>query len=151
MRWPRGPRRYDLAILVELARLRARHYRLHLDGVRAGDATPCWWRSATRGSYGGGMRICPTPTRPTGCSTWSWAGRSSRLTLVRLKPRIYAGTHVNHPLVSTYRARADRASAADGITAYADGERASTCRSPSRSPRRLRLSPSPSVDLDLSR
>ena len=33
MRRPRGPRRYDLAILLELARLRARGYTLWAEGV----------------------------------------------------------------------------------------------------------------------
>ena len=42
---------------------------------------------------------------------------------MRVKPRIYRGTHVAHPLVRSYRARTVELSA-EGITTYADGERA---------------------------
>jgi diacylglycerol kinase (ATP) len=42
---------------------------------------------------------------------------------MRLKPRIYDGSHVDHPLVDQYRARTV-VIAAEGITTYADGERA---------------------------
>ena len=51
------------------------------------------------------------------------AAQMSRSTLVRLQPRLYQGTHVRHPLVSSYRARTVEIHA-DGITGYADGERA---------------------------
>jgi diacylglycerol kinase (ATP) len=58
LRWPHGRRRYDVAILAELARLRSREVTLVLDGepmtvpvtlVAVGN-TP--W-------YGGGMKVCP--------------------------------------------------------------------------------------------
>src|SRR5690606_14990943 len=57
-RWPRGPRRYDLAILVELARLRPRRYTLTLDGERI-EVDSVLVAVGNGASYGGGMRICP--------------------------------------------------------------------------------------------
>ncbi|NES13139.1 MULTISPECIES: diacylglycerol kinase [Micromonospora] len=122
MAWPRGPRRYDLAILVELARLRPRRYRLRLDDeeheldavlVAVGNAA----------SYGGGMRICPDADPTDGLLDVVVGGRFDRRTLMRVKPRIYQGTHVAHPLVRAYRARTVELDAA-GITTYVDGERA---------------------------
>ncbi|SCG54817.1 diacylglycerol kinase [Micromonospora halophytica] len=122
MRWPRGPRRYDLAILVELARLRPRRYTLRLDGqehtldavlVAVGNCA----------SYGGGMRICPDADPHDGLLDVVVGGRFDRRTLMRVKPRIYQGTHVRHPLVRSFRARTVEL-AAEGITTYADGERA---------------------------
>jgi diacylglycerol kinase (ATP) len=50
-------------------------------------------------------------------------GRFTRRELMRIKPRVYTGTHVTHPLVSTYRAKTVELSA-EGVTAYVDGERA---------------------------
>ena len=47
----------------------------------------------------------------------------SRFTVTRLKPRLYAGTHVNDPRVVQHRARTVTLDAED-ITTYADGERA---------------------------
>ncbi|GIJ78889.1 diacylglycerol kinase (ATP) [Micromonospora phaseoli] len=121
MRWPRGSRRYDLAILVELARLRPRRYTLTLDGERV-EVDAVLVAVGNGASYGGGMRICPAADPTDGLLDVVVGGRFDRRTLIRVKPRIYAGTHVAHPLVRTYRARTVTL-VAEGITTYADGER----------------------------
>ncbi|MGV9765443.1 diacylglycerol kinase family protein [Micromonospora tulbaghiae] len=122
MRWPRGPRRYDLAIVVELARLRPRRYRLVLDGV-AQEVDAVLVAVGNTASYGGGMRICPDADPHDGLLDVVVGGRFDRRTLMRVKPQIYRGTHVTHPLARVYRARTVEL-AAEGITTYADGERA---------------------------
>ncbi|GAB3936672.1 hypothetical protein GCM10027614_13560 [Micromonospora vulcania] len=121
MRWPRGPRRYDLAILVELARLRPRRYTLRLDGVPH-ELDAVLVAVGNCPTYGGGMRICPDADPTDGLLDVVVAGRVNRRTLIRVKPRIYQGTHISHPLVSSYRARTVELTA-EGITTYADGER----------------------------
>lgn len=122
LRWPRGRRRYDLAIAAELVGLRARSYRIRLDDdllelaavlVAVGNTT----------SYGGGMRMCPQADPTDGLLDVVVGGPISRTTLLRLKPRVHDGTHVRHPAVATYRVRTVEIHA-EGITAYADGERA---------------------------
>ncbi len=120
LRWPRGRRRYDLAVLAELARLRPRELTLVLDGeaqtlpitmVAVGN-TP--W-------YGGGLKICPGADPSDGLFDVTVVGASTRLELMRTKPRLTAGTHVGHPSVSVFRAaRVELAS--PGATTYADGE-----------------------------
>ncbi|MGC4897098.1 diacylglycerol kinase [Micromonospora sp. DT31] len=122
MRRPRGPRRYDLAILAELARLRPRRYRLTLDG-EPHEVDAVLVAVGNTASYGGGMRVCPDADPADGLLDVVVGGRFDRRTLIRVKPRIYRGTHVTHPLVRTYRARTVEV-AAEGITTYADGERA---------------------------
>jgi diacylglycerol kinase (ATP) len=121
MRWPRGPRRYDLAILVELARLRPRRYTLRLDGVLH-ELDAVLVAVGNCPTYGGGMRICPDADPTDGLLDVVVGGRIDRRSLIRVKPRIYQGTHVTHPLVTSYRARTVELSA-EGITTYADGER----------------------------
>ncbi|GGM06473.1 diacylglycerol kinase family protein [Micromonospora yangpuensis] len=121
MRWPRGPRRYDLAILVELARLRARRYTLRLDGV-VHELDAVLVAVGNCASYGGGMRICPDADPTDGLLDVVVGGRFDRRTLMRVKPSIYRGTHVRHPLVRCFRARSVQLTA-EGITGYADGER----------------------------
>ncbi len=121
MRWPRGPRRYDLAILVELARLRRRRYTMLLDGVPH-ELDAVLVAVGNCPTYGGGMRICPDADPSDGLLDVVVGGRINRRTLIRIKPRIYQGTHVRHPLVRSYRARTVELSA-EGITTYADGER----------------------------
>ncbi len=127
MRWPRGPRRYDLAILAELVRLSARRYVITLDpggtDVRTIEVDAILAAVGNTASYGGGMRICPDADATDGLLDIVIGARMSRTTLVRLQPKLYPGTHVRHPLVSSYRARTVHIQA-EGITGYADGERA---------------------------
>ena len=121
MRFPRGPRRYDVAILAELLRLRPRTYELGLDGARqtveavlvAVANTPC---------YGGGFRICPDADPTDGVLDVLVGGRFTRAGIIRIMPHVRRGTHLGHELVATHRAGTVTL-AAEGITAYADGER----------------------------
>jgi diacylglycerol kinase (ATP) len=121
MRWPRGPRRYDLAILLELARLRPRAYQLELDGADHG-FEGMLVAVGNCASYGGGMRIVPDADPADGLLDVVIAAPLGRAALARLKPRLRRGTHVTDPRVTTFRARKVRLHA-DGIIGYADGER----------------------------
>jgi diacylglycerol kinase (ATP) len=121
MRWPRGPRRYDLAIVLEMARLRPRVYALELDGVDHG-FEGVLVAIGNCESYGGGMRILPGADPTDGLLDVVVAAPLGRLTLTRLKPRLRRGTHVTDARVTTYRAQEVRIHA-DGIIGYADGER----------------------------
>jgi len=121
IRWPRGPRRYDVATVLELVRLRPRRYTMTLDGEpREFDAVLV--AVGNTASYGGGHRICPAADPTDGLLDVVVGAPMSRVTLMRLKPRVLLGTHVADPLVTSYRARIIEL-AADGITTYADGER----------------------------
>ncbi|RSM55623.1 sphingosine kinase [Actinoplanes sp. ATCC 53533] len=121
MRWPRGPRRYDLAIVLEMARLRSRRYSLVLDGVDHG-FTGVLVAVGNCRSYGGGMLICPDADPTDGLLDVVVAASLGRGALARLKPRLRRGTHVSDPRVTSYRAREVRIGAPE-IVAYADGER----------------------------
>jgi diacylglycerol kinase (ATP) len=121
MRWPRGDLRYDIAIMAELVRLRPRRYTLRLDGA-AQEVDAVLLAVGNGASYGGGMRICPTADLTDGLLDVVVAGRVGRIEFARIKPRVYRGTHVEHRLVTQFRA-AKVEIEADGITTYADGER----------------------------
>jgi diacylglycerol kinase (ATP) len=123
MRFPRGPRRYDIAIMVELLRLRPRRYTIRLDGAEH-EMDAVLVAVGNTASYGGGMRICPDADATDGLLDVVIAGRVGRGLLMRIKPKVYAGTHVQHPLVNTFRVTTVEI-AAEGITAYVDGERSS--------------------------
>ncbi|MGY1605314.1 diacylglycerol kinase family protein [Geodermatophilus sp. SYSU D00815] len=120
LRWPRGRRRYDVAVLAELARLRPRELTLVLDGeprtlpvtlVAVGNTA---W-------YGGGMRVCPAADPADGLFDVTVLGPVTRRELVRSRPLLTAGAHVEHPAVTVHRARRVEL-AAPGVTTYADGE-----------------------------
>jgi diacylglycerol kinase (ATP) len=71
--------------------------------------------------YGGGMKICPGADATDGLFDVTVVGATSRLELMRTKPRLTAGTHVEHPMVTVHRAaRVELIS--PGVTTYADGE-----------------------------
>jgi diacylglycerol kinase (ATP) len=122
MRYPRGPQRYNLALAGELMRLAPRRYRMTLDGeVHEFDSVLV--AVGNTASYGGGYRIVPAADPTDGLLDVVVAAPMGRVTFLRIRPKVYAGTHVEHPLVRTYRAR-EVELASDGIVAYADGERA---------------------------
>ncbi len=121
MRFPRGKRKYDLAIVAELGRLRAVPFTLTLDGVVR--EVPAVLVAVGNGSsYGAGMRMTPAAVLDDGLLDVTIIGPVSRRTLLRVFPRVYKGTHVTHPAVTTLRARSVGL-AAEGQVAYADGER----------------------------
>ena len=120
LRWPRGPRRYDLAIAIEAIRLGPRRYTLRLDDVElAFDATLVAICNTPR--YGGGKLIAPGARIDDGLFLVCVVGPVSRLTLGRLAPKLDRGAHVGHPAVSFHTATRVELSAAR--LAYADGER----------------------------
>ncbi|MDY0909060.1 diacylglycerol kinase [Microbacterium sp. CFBP9034] len=125
MRWPRGGSRYNIAILIEFLTLSGMPYEVELerdDGSRehvAGDLV-----MATVGNgrtYGGGIPICPDADPADGLLDVVLVRPAGRLRLLRLLPRVYAGTHATVPEVSITRVRSVRLSSA-GVTAYADGD-----------------------------
>src|SRR4051794_18892318 len=121
MRWPKGRRRYDVAILAELLRLRPRPYLITVDG-ESFDQEAVLVAIGNTSSYGGGMQMCPAADPADGLLDVVVAGPVSRRTLLRLQPTVYKGTHIAHPSVSSYRGHRITLDA-PGITAYADGER----------------------------
>jgi len=120
-RHPRGRLRYDLATLRELPALRAREYRLELDG-EPWQVPAVLVVVANAPSYGGGLRICPSARMDDGLLDVVVVAPVSRTALVRLYPRVFAGRHVGDPRVRIRRARQVSIDTA-GIVGYADGER----------------------------
>jgi diacylglycerol kinase (ATP) len=122
MRWPSGPRRYDLAILAELARLRPGPLTVVADGERAEhDATQIAVGNIPH--YGGGIPVCPAADPTDGLFDITLVGRASRLDMIKMLPGLRTGNHVHNPIVHTSRAREVRLGEANGWVAYADGER----------------------------
>lgn len=121
MRHPKGPSRYILALLAELAKLKPIHYRVVADGevveqkavlVALGNAT----------SFGGGMKVTPEAQLDDGLFDVLLVEPLSRIAFLRIFPRVYEGTHITDPRVRITRAKKVRIEA-DGIVAYGDGER----------------------------
>ncbi|MEU5615070.1 diacylglycerol kinase family protein, partial [Streptomyces sparsogenes] len=122
MRRPSGRLRYDLALLAELAALRPIRYRMRLDGGPEREFEATLVAVGNADSYGGGMRICAGAAFDDGLFDITVVGPRSRTTLLTVFPRVHRGSHLGHRAVTTHRA-ASVSLAAEGLTAYADGER----------------------------
>lgn len=122
MRWPSGPRRYDLAIVAELTKLR--HGRLTVEddsGRTELDATQIAIGNIPY--YGGGIPVCPAADPADGLFDVTLLRRASRFDLVKMLPGLRTGNHVHNPIVATSRTKKIRIGEANGWIAYADGER----------------------------
>lgn len=117
-----GTLRYIVATFRTLISFRPAEFTLRIDGeehrmeammVAIGNAR----------SYGGGMNICPDAILDDGLLDVTIVGAVSKPTFLRVFPRVFKGTHVTHPAVSTYRGAKIEVEASRPFTAYADGER----------------------------
>ena len=121
LRWPSGPLRYNVAMVLQLASLRKLPYVIELDDAELRlDATLVAVGNGS--SYGGGMAICPTARLDDGLLDITVVRGVSRTRLLGLSPTIYRGTHVDLPEVDTYTSSRVTLRC-EGIFAYADGER----------------------------
>ncbi|MGH3938480.1 MAG: diacylglycerol/lipid kinase family protein [Pseudonocardiaceae bacterium] len=121
MRWPAGPRRYDLAVLAELAALTPRQVQ-----VTAGDTEVTLQATLVAvgngALYGGGLRICPDAELDDGLLDVIIIAAVSRRRLLRVFPSLRAGRHIGEPEVTLLRARTVRIEGDLGWPVYADGE-----------------------------
>lgn len=105
MSWPKGQRRYDIAMVLELAKFKPIHYEATIDGAhRSFDAMLC--AVANGPAFGGGMLIVHA---------------MSRLELLKVFPKVYTGGHVTHPAVEFVRAKSVKLSSGN-MPVYSDGE-----------------------------
>jgi diacylglycerol kinase (ATP) len=122
LRWPPGPRRYDLAILTELARVRPYPLVVETDTtILRQDATMV--SVGNLPFYGGGIPICPDAVPDDGLLDITIVGATTRRDLLAMLPRLRSGRHVDHPAVTTLRARSVHLAGRNHWVAYADGER----------------------------
>lgn len=122
MTWPKGKSRYNVAILIELARLTPIHYTLTFDGGYQIERDALLVSAGNAESLGGGMRIVPEAELSDGLLDVCIVSPMSRANFLRIFPSVYKGTHISDPHVEIRRTRTLRIEAA-GAVAYADGER----------------------------
>ena len=121
MTWPKGPMRYNLALLYELIGLKPIRYTLTFDG----DVTEVEGMMISVGngvSLGGGMLVTPDAKVDDGLLDVLVVERLSRLQFLRIFPRVFRGEHLTDPRVTVRRVKSITI-AAEGVAAYGDGER----------------------------
>ncbi|SDW07949.1 diacylglycerol kinase [Saccharopolyspora shandongensis] len=121
MRWPRGQRRYDLAVVRELLGLRPMPLRVETDAGTT-ELIATLVAVGNTACYGGGIPVCPDADAADGLLDLTVVGEVTRRDLVRILPSLRTGRHVEHPAVLTLRAQRVRLGGENGWMAYADGE-----------------------------
>ncbi|MFI1913600.1 YegS/Rv2252/BmrU family lipid kinase [Nocardia sp. NPDC020380] len=127
MRYPKGPLRYTVAALLELAGKLDVPYRIELQGspdhpdgtVIELDAVMV--AVGNTRTYGGGMLICPDALIDDGLLDLTVVGAMSRFDMLRLLPTLSSGKRIDHPAAVGYRA-ATITLTAPGAPATADGD-----------------------------
>lgn len=119
-RWPKGPMKYNLAMLATLPRFTPIQYQIEdSDGRQNFEAMLV--AIANGPSYGGGMLVCPDAAFDDGQLDLMVLHPVSKARFLTLFPRVYRGTHVLHPRVLT--SRSSSLTISGKAVAYADGER----------------------------
>lgn len=98
-----GKAGYTAAVLTELVGLRADPTRFIVDGKEIQGAYPMVAVCNSRHT-GGGMMIAPDADPTDGQMDWFLMGDMSRTAFLRVFPRVFKGTHTDHPKVTMGRA-----------------------------------------------
>jgi diacylglycerol kinase (ATP) len=121
MSWPHGRMRYNLAMVAELRVFKPLPFRITLDDDEPWETEAMLVAVGNAKSYGAGMKICPDADLTDGLIDVTVIGPISKPELLKTFPKVFKGTHVSHPAVTTRRAKVVKLVSA-GVTAYADGE-----------------------------
>jgi YegS/Rv2252/BmrU family lipid kinase len=118
----RGNLVYAYGALRALAHWRPATFTVTIDGGRPRTVTGYTVAAANSRSYGGGMQLAPAADLDDGQLDVVIISALSRLRFLALMPTVFAGTHVNLPVVETVRARTVEIAASRSFTVYADGD-----------------------------
>lgn len=120
-KWPKGPNRYKLAMIAELASFKPISYKAQIDGEeKTFEAMLC--SVANSPFFGGGMKVAPGAKIDDGFLDVFIVNKISRLELLKVFPKVYSGDHITHPAVEFIRAKKITLTPAVPMPAYSDGE-----------------------------
>lgn len=120
-KWPKGPNRYKLAMIAELASFKPISYTAQIDGEEKNfEAMLC--SVANSPFFGGGMKVAPGAKIDDGFLDVFIVNKISRLELLKVFPKVYSGDHITHPAVEFIRAKKITLTPAVPMPAYSDGE-----------------------------
>jgi diacylglycerol kinase (ATP) len=98
---PFGYLGYLLGVFVRVVQLRRRTFRLRCDDDKEWDESRCLFLSFSNSKFTGGtMLIAPHADPTDGLIEFVRWGPIGRIGLLRMLPKLYDGTHIEHPLAS---------------------------------------------------
>jgi diacylglycerol kinase (ATP) len=120
---PLGPLGYLLGVFFRVAQLRRRAFPLRCDDDKDWDQRRCLFLTFNNSKYTGGtMLIAPNADPSDALIEYVRWGPIGRLGLLRMLPRLYDGTHIQHPLASRRAVRRVEFNLAAPIDVMIDGE-----------------------------
>jgi diacylglycerol kinase (ATP) len=115
-----GKMKYNLATAIELPSFQPIHYKIDVDG-KSREFQAMVLAIANGPSYGGGMQLVPHADRKDGVLDIMILHPVSKIELIKVFPKVYKGSHVDHPAVEFLAAR--KVEIVANSISYADGER----------------------------
>lgn len=98
---PFGHLGYLLGVFVKVVQLKRRAFKMRCDDDREWDERRCLFLTFNNSKYTGGtMLIAPNADPSDAMIEYVRWGPIGRLGLIRMLPRLYDGTHIEHPLAS---------------------------------------------------
>jgi len=101
----KGLSAYFAAILRTMIDYPSLHLRIQLDDLPPFDQSTTMTVVTNGRCFGNGFWVCPDARMDDGLFDLMVAQRVSRLTILRMIPKLMNGTHINEPIVRMYRAR----------------------------------------------
>jgi len=120
---PFGHLGYLLGVFVKVAQLNRRGFKMRCDDDTDWDDRPCLFLAFNNSKFTGGtMMIAPDADPSDGMIEYVRWGPIGRLGLIRMLPRLYDGTHIDHPLASRRAVKRVEFSLAAPVDVMVDGE-----------------------------
>jgi diacylglycerol kinase (ATP) len=114
---------YVFGVFTRLAYFEHRPFPHRLDGESNWDRRPCLFLAFSNSKFTGGkMMIAPKADPTDGRIEYVRWGPIGRLGLIRMLPRLFTGTHIEHPLASRAPAQRIDFDLGGPVTVLVDGE-----------------------------
>jgi diacylglycerol kinase (ATP) len=117
-----GTGTYVVALVRTLSRFRAAGFTITLDDATI-EGPHMLVVVGNSISYGGGMKVTPDASLVDGELDLCLLSEVSKTTFLKTFPKVFRGTHVDHPAVRMARATRVRVESDRHVIVYADGER----------------------------
>jgi diacylglycerol kinase (ATP) len=99
---------------------------LTIDGNRSSINKVWFIATANIPFYGGGMKICPKADPESGQAELCVVSNAHRAEFLRVFPRVYKGTHIDHPAIAFHQGTIIEIDAKQPLDIHMDGEMAGT-------------------------
>ena len=120
---PFGHLGYLLGVFVKVVQLNRRGFKMRCDDDTDWDERPCLFLTFNNSKFTGGtMMIAPHADPSDGMIEYVRWGPIGRLGLIRMLPRLYDGTHIDHPLASRRAVKYVEFSLPAPVDVMVDGE-----------------------------